>query len=96
MTGQVAAWLEKVGLPQYLKPFSDYGIDFVVLPEITDRDLESMGVLLGHRRKLLRSTVPNSTRQESEGGPAECSILSPNSGLCVETSSSGPFLAIVF
>jgi class 3 adenylate cyclase len=55
MTGQVAAWLEKVGLPQYLKPFSDYGIDFDVLPEITDRDLESMGVLLGHRRKLLRS-----------------------------------------
>src|SRR5882672_1524122 len=55
MTGQVAAWLEKVGLPQYLKPFSDHGIDFDVLPEITDRDLESMGILLGHRRKLLRS-----------------------------------------
>ncbi len=55
MTGQVAAWLEKVGLPQYLKSFSDHGIDFDILSEITDRDLASMGVVLGHRRKLLRS-----------------------------------------
>jgi class 3 adenylate cyclase/tetratricopeptide (TPR) repeat protein len=63
MTGQVAAWLEKVGLPQYLKPFSDYGIDFDVLPEITDRDLESMGILLGHRRKLLRSIAELDARK---------------------------------
>ena len=55
MTGQVAAWLEKVGLPQYLKSFSDHGIDFDILSEITDRDLVTMGVVLGHRRRLLRS-----------------------------------------
>lgn len=55
MTGQVAAWLEKVGLPQYLKSFSDHGIDFDILSEITDRDLATMGVVLGHRRRLLRS-----------------------------------------
>ncbi|MBC9979669.1 AAA family ATPase [Bradyrhizobium campsiandrae] len=55
MTGQVAAWLEKVGLPQYLKSFSDHGIDFDILSEITDRDLATMGVMLGHRRRLLRS-----------------------------------------
>jgi class 3 adenylate cyclase/predicted ATPase len=76
MTGQVAAWLERIGLPQYLKPFADHGIDFDILREITDRDLESIGVLLGHRRKLLRSIAeldaPKSrlASLEAEAAPA--------------------------
>ena len=56
MTGQVAAWLEKVGLPQYLKSFSDHGIDFDILSEITDRDLATMGVVLKHQSDQTRAT----------------------------------------
>src|SRR5271169_3092150 len=52
---QIAEWLEKLGLGQYARHFADNGVDFSVLPDLTDQDLEKLGVLLGHRRKLLRS-----------------------------------------
>ena len=50
---QVADWLEKLGLGQYAKRFAENGIDFSVLGYLTDQDLEKIGVLLGHRRKML-------------------------------------------
>ena len=52
---QIADWLENLGLGQYARRFDENGIDFSVLPDLTDQDLEKLGVLLGHRRKLLRA-----------------------------------------
>src|SRR5262245_9917547 len=50
---QIASWLEKLGLSQSADHFSDNGIDVSVLPHLTDQDLKDIGVLLGHRRKIL-------------------------------------------
>jgi class 3 adenylate cyclase len=50
---QIADWLEKLGMSEYAQRFADNGIDFSVLPYLTDQDLEKIGVLLGHRRKML-------------------------------------------
>ena len=50
---QVSEWLEKLGLGQYAQRFAENGIDFSVLRYLTDQDLEKIGVLLGHRRKIL-------------------------------------------
>jgi class 3 adenylate cyclase len=52
---QVEDWLEKLGLGQYAQLFADNGIDLSVLPDLTDQDLEKVGVVLGHRRKMLRA-----------------------------------------
>ena len=53
---QVADWLEKLGLGQYAQRFAENDISFVILPDLTDRDLEKIGVAsLGHRRLLLRA-----------------------------------------
>jgi class 3 adenylate cyclase len=53
---QIADWLEKLGLGQYAERFAENGIDFEILSDLTDQDLEKIGVtLLGHRRKLLRA-----------------------------------------
>ena len=53
---QIADWLEKIGLGQYAERFAENGIDFEILSDLTDQDLEKIGVtLLGHRRKLLRA-----------------------------------------
>ena len=51
----VASWLRSLGLEQYEAVFRENAIDVSVLPEVTDQDLEKLGVLLGHRRKLLRA-----------------------------------------
>src|SRR6516225_10459133 len=52
---QIADWLEKLGMSEYAQRFADNRIDFSVLPDLTDQDLEKLGVVLGDRRKMLRA-----------------------------------------
>jgi class 3 adenylate cyclase/tetratricopeptide (TPR) repeat protein/ABC-type transport system involved in cytochrome c biogenesis ATPase subunit len=52
---QIADWLERLGLGQYAKRFAENGIDIGILPELKDEDFDRLGVLLGHRRKMLRA-----------------------------------------
>ena len=52
---QVANWLEKLGMSEYAPRFAENRIDFSVLPDLTDQDLEKLGVFLGDRRKMLRA-----------------------------------------
>jgi class 3 adenylate cyclase len=62
---EIADWLGKVGLGQYAQAFAENDIDFAILPELTDQDLEKIGVAsLGHRRKLSRAIaeIDNASR----------------------------------
>jgi class 3 adenylate cyclase len=52
---QIADWLKKLGMSEYAQRFVENRIDLSVLPDLTDQDLEKMGVLLGDRRKMLRA-----------------------------------------
>jgi class 3 adenylate cyclase/predicted ATPase len=53
---QISDWLQKVGLGQYAQRFAENDINFLILPDLTDQDLEKIGVAsLGHRRQLLRA-----------------------------------------
>jgi class 3 adenylate cyclase/tetratricopeptide (TPR) repeat protein len=49
----IAEWLQNIGLSEYAQRFAENGIDISVLPHLTDEDLKEVGVLLGHRRKIL-------------------------------------------
>jgi class 3 adenylate cyclase len=51
----LGAWLRSLGLEQYEAAFRENAIDPSVLLDLTDQDFEKLGVLLGHRRKLLRA-----------------------------------------
>jgi hypothetical protein len=51
----VRVWLGSLGLGQYEKKFRDNKIDLDVLADLTDGDLEELGVPLGDRRRLLRA-----------------------------------------
>jgi class 3 adenylate cyclase/predicted ATPase/type II secretory pathway predicted ATPase ExeA len=55
MNDPVSAWLESLGLERYQEAFQQNAITWDVLPELNDGDLTSLGVLLGHRKKLLRA-----------------------------------------
>jgi predicted ATPase/class 3 adenylate cyclase len=52
---QIAQWLEKLGMSEYVQGFADNRIDFSVLRDLTDQDLKDLGIVLGDRRKLLRA-----------------------------------------
>ena len=66
---QIADWLEKLALGQYAQCFAENEIDFSILGDLTDQDLEKIGVApLGHRRKLLRAIAELSSVEK--GTPA--------------------------
>jgi class 3 adenylate cyclase/predicted ATPase len=48
-------WLEKIGLAQYAESFARNDIDWEILPELNEHDLEKLGVSMGHRKKLLKA-----------------------------------------
>ena len=52
----IGDWLSQVGMHEYAQRFAENGIDLDIVTELTDQDLEKIGVTsLGHRRKLLRA-----------------------------------------
>jgi class 3 adenylate cyclase len=51
----VGAWLHSNGFGQYEAAFRESEIDLEVLPDLTDADLEKLGVPMGHRKRLLKA-----------------------------------------
>jgi class 3 adenylate cyclase/predicted ATPase len=64
----IVVWLRTLGLEQYEATFRDNAVDDSVLPDLTDQDLEKLGVLLGHRRKLLRAIANLETVAKAASG----------------------------
>ncbi|MGB9317143.1 MAG: adenylate/guanylate cyclase domain-containing protein [Pseudolabrys sp.] len=54
-TTDIAEWLGRQGLGQYAQTFAENHIYYSVLPDLTEDDLEKLGISLGHRKKLLRA-----------------------------------------
>jgi class 3 adenylate cyclase/predicted ATPase len=54
-TMDLGGWLRSLGLDQYEATFRANEIDADVLPELTEIDLEKLGVPLGHRKRLLKA-----------------------------------------
>jgi predicted ATPase/class 3 adenylate cyclase len=64
---RVSAWLDDLDLGIYRESFQQNAIDWDVLPELNEGDLEALGVLLGHRKKLLRAIAQLSQSAEVMG-----------------------------
>src|SRR5689334_7507702 len=52
----VRQWLDRVGFPEYGEVFERNALDLELLCELTNEDLEKLGVrALGHRKRLLKA-----------------------------------------
>ncbi|MBY0247969.1 MAG: AAA family ATPase [Nitrospiraceae bacterium] len=67
MDDRVSAWLESLGLDRYRDVFQQNAITWDVLPELNDGDLASLGVVLGHRKRLLRAIAHLPQKADSDG-----------------------------
>jgi hypothetical protein len=73
---EVADWLEKLGLGQYAQRFAENDISFSILSDLTDQDLEKIGVAsLGHRRLLLREIA--NLGKTADAAPSAASLHAP-------------------
>jgi class 3 adenylate cyclase/tetratricopeptide (TPR) repeat protein len=66
----IAEWLEKLGLGHYAQRFAENGIDLSDLRHLTDQDLKDIGVLLGHRRRMLAAISELAGAAPAAPGPA--------------------------
>ena len=72
---RIADWLDKLGMSEYAERFAKNDIDFAILADLTDQDLEKIGVgSLGHRRKLLRAIADLKDVRKSELGIAVAAV----------------------
>src|ERR1700720_3427661 len=79
---QIADWLEKLGMSEYAERFAENRIDFSVLRDLTDQDLEKLGVLLGDRRKMLRAIA----NLEAVDAPIAVATTAPATPRSVDTA----------
>ncbi len=54
----VSGWLRRLGLEKYAPAFIENAIDFDVLHELTEADLEKLGMVLGDRETLHQCDYP--------------------------------------
>jgi SAM domain (Sterile alpha motif) len=66
---EITDWLTRLGLPEYAGAFAENGIDVSVLPHLTDQDLKDIGVLLGHRWKILAAVAELPGKSPSASRP---------------------------
>ncbi|MFZ0672826.1 MAG: adenylate/guanylate cyclase domain-containing protein, partial [Pseudolabrys sp.] len=70
-----AEWLASIGLGEYTQRFAENGIDLSTIRDLTEQDFKDLGVLLGHRRKMLRAiaaldeTAPEPVEPATEPKP---------------------------
>jgi class 3 adenylate cyclase len=57
MAEDLERWLTDLGLGRYAEAFAANSVDWDVLADLTEKDLESLGVLLGDRKRFMRAIV---------------------------------------
>jgi class 3 adenylate cyclase len=62
----ISAWLDGIGLGQYTNTFTENGVDLDVLSDLSESDLEKLGVALGHRKRILRAISDSFVRSQAE------------------------------
>src|SRR5262249_8202505 len=76
---QITDWLEQIGMDEYVQRFAENDIDSAILADLTDQDLEKIGIIsLGHRRKLLRAIA--------DLNPAAAPIVAPAAPRAADTA----------
>jgi hypothetical protein len=66
------AWLRNLGLGKYEPAFIENAIDFDVLPELTEDDLEKLGLPLGDRKRFTRAI--KALAGGSSSGPSKSEV----------------------
>ena len=93
---EVVDWLEKLGMSEYAQGFTENDIDFTILGDLTDQDLEKIGVgSLGHRRKLLRAIAELGSAPATApvAPPATAPVMEPATAVPIATAARPPLVS---
>ncbi len=72
----IVVWLQSLGLGKYEAVFRENEIDADVLSELTELDLEKLGLPLGHRKRLLKAIA--ALHNDASGKPPSPEAATPS------------------
>lgn len=73
----IVEWLHSIGLERYVEVFAQNDIELDILPDLSDADLEQLGVTLGDRRRLIRS-IATLGQAATPVGPGTPELTAPS------------------
>ena len=65
----IAKWLADLGLAKYASAFAAHEVDFVALQQLSEADLETLGLPLGPRRKVMAALAAHDEPMASAAPP---------------------------
>ncbi|MEM8973648.1 MAG: adenylate/guanylate cyclase domain-containing protein [Pseudomonadota bacterium] len=77
MTDEFKVWLEQIGLGEFYGVLARNGIDFDVLDDLTETDLQGLGLGVGYRKRLLRAVRALKGKSERQND-LEPPLIQPN------------------
>ena len=101
----VGDWLQGLGLGRYEADFRENAIDADILRDLTDQDLEKLGVVLGDRRRLLRAiAVLDDAPSPAKLAPGPLPVtfapvsgaVTPPISAAIEVSGEGRHVTVMF
>ncbi len=96
-TTELAEWLDRHGLGQYVQAFTENNIEYSMLPDLTEDDLEKLGVSsLGHRKKLLKAAESLTAARRHTGTTTMVSDAGSPSSLVHHSEVEFRHITIVF
>ena len=94
---EIADWLRGLSLERYAETFRDNAIDVAVLPDLSESDLEKLGVLLGHRKIMLSAIAAlRGGAAENIAEPVPASATIPGRSSVAQNSADAVFCENVF
>src|SRR5262245_3824115 len=75
-SSSIAGWLKEVGLAQYAHVFVENAIDTDVLFDLTESDLENLGIPLGDRKRILKAIAAHEHRSAPRAGTPAPAVAS--------------------
>ncbi len=93
----IAAWLRRLGLERYEQRLRESDIDADILADLSETDLEELGISLGHRKKLLKAIAALSPQERSGAVEPTASRLATQSpGVLARSQAERRQLTILF
>jgi class 3 adenylate cyclase len=94
----IGGWLRSLGLERHEAAFRENAIDADILRDVTDHDLEQLGILLGDRRRLLRAiaTLDGASAAASSPPPAESAAAASPTSSTIEASGEYRHVTAMF
>jgi hypothetical protein len=91
----IELWLKSIGLEKYAEVFARHDVDLDIAPNLTEQDLEKLGLSLGHRRKFMAAASKLRTGARATDRPPLADAPGPEAARVERRQVTAVFIDLV-